>query len=314
MSESNRKEIDVAFDDVVAKLAQDMPLILHGSGDVPPHAVLPSTSKVLATLTARYVSNLVDAALDAQHITFSSDSAAAVAQPQMLPPPSFPLRSLRPHPPPLPSAATASSSSLQILPTIGKRRRKVGDEFWDEPLVPKIRNSGVLPTSTDLASDQFPPTTTPSPRMEGPEEERDESWVGAAGVDLLNSSRVRSAYVRGGGPYGGGLSAHSFVFPVCHDVYAYNRVLEIQSAKRTLQAVLVDPVVAELVQTEGRPAKKKKKTSSRQKHRQDGAADPDEEDLVEDDEDEEEETEGALDGPTWPGLEAILPVHRGGCG
>lgn len=262
------KEIEKAYDLAVEKLAKDMPLIQHGSGDVPPSSVLPSTSKVLATLTAQFISNLVDAALDAQTILCDSDAS----QPQVLPPPRFPRQRKPPIPPPL-AATMAESVGAK------KRRRRADDDFWDEPVVPKLRTNKRAETA--LVAKSSPPSI--------------DDWVGVAGVDLLETSRSRSAYVRG--PHA--LSTQSFVFPVCHDSYAYNRVLEVQASKRSLEALFINPALTDLVRTEGRPVKKKKKDAA--------SATEDPED--EQDEDASEETD-AIDGPMWPGLEAIFPVHR----
>jgi hypothetical protein len=301
--------MDAALDAAASRLARDMPLVLHGSGDVPAPRVLPSTAQTMAALTARYVSSLVDAALDAQRMFCGDDGAAAAAA---LPPPSLPRRRDPPAPPPPPAAAAV------VPPAIGRRRRRAGDEFWDEPLVPRIRKKSPAPetpaiaaaaaAAKDSASNRFPP---PPPRP-APSPPPEDAWVGAAGVDLLGPGRVRPAYVRG--PRA--LSTQSFVFPVCHDAYAYNRVLDAQSAKRGLQSALADPVVAELVRTEGRPPRKKKRKPLRRKKRggsAEGDENEDNDDEAEDDDDEEED-EDATDGPSWPGLEAILPVHRGGYG
>jgi hypothetical protein len=112
---------------------------------------------------------------------------------------------------------------------------------------------------------------------------------------------------------------------VCHDTYAYNRVVEVQTAKRSLEPLLmVDPTLADLVRTEGHRARPLKKSgggaaSKKQKTGASGSAkrsdDPDDEDEdddePDDEEDEDDEEESSkLDGPMWPGLASILPVHR----
>lgn len=243
-----------AFDAAVAKLTSDMPLLLHGSGDVPPPDVDPSAALMLATLTAEYIAKLTDAALDAQSMLLDNRYAT-----RLLPPPSFP-KVRKPAPPPPVESTT--------------KKRKACDEFWDEPLAePKIRSrTSVKP----------PPTP--------------DQWVGAAGVDLFEG-RARSAYVRG--PEA--LSTHSFVFSICHDVYAYGRVMEIQTAKQSVEPLLIDSVLMEMVRENALKPKKKAAAD-----KEGTTSDPEEEDDEENAESEEDEK----DGPTWPGLDAILPVQR----
>lgn len=279
MSSSLRDlDFNKAYGRAIESISKDMPFLQHGSGDVYPSEVLPATAQLLATLTVQYMTQLVDAALDAQSMQCDA------SQPQMLPPPKFPPRRVPPLPPPLAAATTTTTTTLT---TSKKRRKRAGDEFWDEPVVPKIRpkNHSSNSNSNTLAAKR------PTPIDE---------WVGVAGVDCLETSRARAAYVRG--PHS--LSTHCFLFPVCHDVYAYGRVLEVQAAKRSLEPLLLDPVVADMVRTEGRRTKKKQKSSR-------AATDDLEE---EDDEEDNNEEANAKGGPMWPGLEYVLPVHRSNYG
>jgi hypothetical protein len=306
-NETTTSSMEKARSALVARLVEDMPLLQHGSGDVVPSSVNFATSAVLANLTSQYVSNLVDAALDAQQVLCDA------SEPNALPPPVFARHagsSSWMPPPRLPSLASAIGRSSKK-----KRRRKANEEYWDEPVVPKIRKSSDPSNSISSSAEEEDALLSSALR-----------WVGAAGGGgpdaFRETSRVRASYVRG--PHA--LAAHSFVFPVCHDTYAYNRILEVQSAKRGIEPLLmVDPTLADLVRTEGHRrarARPLKKTATNHPKKKGAAAsaksamddpDADDDDDLDDDpdeEDEEEEEAGNVDGPMWPGLASILPVHR----
>ena len=68
------------FEDAVEAIAPDMPLLMHGCGDVAPSDVNPETARLVAQLTVKHISELVDAAVDAHHIL--TDGAGG-----LLPPP-----------------------------------------------------------------------------------------------------------------------------------------------------------------------------------------------------------------------------------
>ena len=245
----------------------------------------------------------------------------------VVPPAAFP----RPRAPPVPIPPSKEKK--------GKKRR-AKDEFWDEPLPePRIRSkiaaAAAAATATTAAQHGSAATEVSGSSISNNNGDDDDDaeaptarkvhvdeWVGAAGVDLFESSRARSAYVRGPSA----LTTQNFIFPVAHDTFAYGRVLEIQNARRQTQSLLVDPVVAELVRTEGQKLHHHRKLSKSKKKQQqkgkgggasgkekaDGTSDPEDED-VDDDEDDAASEGGAddEDGPMWPGLEYILPVHRG---
>lgn len=145
-----------AFADAVAAIAPDMPLLLHGSGDVPPNEVNPETAKLVAELTVQYISDLVNAAVDAHDVL--TDGAGG-----FLPPPPFPNK--RKMPP---------RSSTDAL--ANKRQRKT-QEYWDEPLrEPKIR-SETFEESNDTKTINS------------------DEWVGLAGVDFFEDARSRRVHV-----------------------------------------------------------------------------------------------------------------------
>jgi hypothetical protein len=297
-------------------LAHDMPLLMHGSGDVQPSKVHPESIRILSELTADYIANLVQAAMDAHEILNDG--------PQWLPPPPLP----RDRAPPIPSPpnltndhtnnnrATFTSSSgnggggggsgkqpgsndPQQQQTTQKRQQKrprTEDEFWDEPLPePKIKgmsNSSNHPANRNGAA----VAAANVPKFEGvPIDE----WVGVTGVNFWETSRARKAHVAAPSA----ITTPSFIFPICHDVGLYGKVLDVQLARRAIFApLMVDKILMEMVQTEG--AALRRHRNKRRGDSNHGGGDGDD-----DNEDPDETDLERKDGATWPGLEYLLPVH-----
>jgi hypothetical protein len=273
-----------AFTDIVAAIERDMPVLMHGSGDVRPSAVDPESVRLLSELTANYIADLVHAAVDSHELLNGG------AQP--LPPP--PLCGTQKTATPLPyedekkekdgkgkDTSKSMNNSSKIPEPKYRKRRRVTDEFWDEPLPePKIKNRATRMNQTK------------GPKFEGvPVDE----WVGVSGVDFFESSRARNAHVSAPSAIG----TQSFIFPVCHDVGLYGKVLEVQAARRSIAPLLTDPVIQEVLRNEGAiqgpEALRKRETKG-------GAARDDEPQET----DSEDEEAGAA---TWPGLESLLPLH-----
>jgi len=146
-----------AFEKAVKAIAPDIPLLMHGSGDVPPREVNLDTAGLVAELTVQYMARLVDAAVDA-HRTLTDGAGGGL--------PPLAKRYRTPLVPPRLEKRQETATK--------RKRRKAGQEYWDDPLLePKIRN--VEPT-------------------ENREKQQDE-WVGLAGVDFFETSRSREAYV-----------------------------------------------------------------------------------------------------------------------
>lgn len=260
---------------MVSSISRDMPVIMHGSGDVAASEVNPATAELLSALTAQYIGNLVDAAIDSHDMLRDSEPDLP-----LVPPPCF-SRSRKPPIPPPPVENNSNSNSAGSTSNRKHcKRHRATDEFWDEPLPePKIRGG-----------------RKPAKKKGGDDDEVNvDEWVGAAGVDLWEESRARAAFVRGNAA----LSTHSFIFPICHDVYAYGRVTEVQAASRAVAPLLLDPVLMDMVQTEGKlkhaPTSKKKAPGN--------TSDPEEDDEENPDDDEDEQVSA------WPGVESLLPVH-----
>lgn len=283
-SKKSRNELKKeAFGAVVAALERDMPLVMHSSGDVLPQAVLPESVRLLSELTANYIAELVHAAVDSHELLNGG--------PQPLPPPPL----ARPRQTVTPRPYHEQDDHNHHHPTDDtnnnkhgnqrkrSRRRRIRDEFWDEPLPePKIKNK---PTKA---------TEIQGPTYEGvPVDE----WVGVSGVDFFESSRARNAHVS----LPSAIGTQSFIFPVCHDVGLYGKVLEVQAARRNIAPLLADPVIQDVLRNEkslqgpGALRKRDKKRTT----------------AAEEDEPEESESDNEPEGfgPTWPGLESLLPLH-----
>ncbi|GAX12237.1 hypothetical protein FisN_1Hh167 [Fistulifera solaris] len=274
-----KEKLNQAFQSTVAKLVQDMPLLMHGAGDVMPNEVNPDTTALLAALTTHYMEQLVEAAIDAHQMSRHNNT-----QDPSLPPGSFRKSLLPPLPsPPEPAFPRHPHNSFDTH-TTHKRKRRSTIQYWDEPLPePKIGDEN----------------------HETPPPEDADTWVGLAGVDFFHD-RTRMAYVQAPAA----LTTQSFIFPLCHDTYTYGRIVEQQAFQQSLEPVLVDRVVMEMVQAEGQQqharALKKNKTGVNNKKKKqvekDGnASDPDDEDgdLSVDEEEEK-------DIPTWPGLDSLI--------
>lgn len=220
-----------AFSKIVAGLAVDMPLLMHGSGDVPPdHGQNSAAVNLLSSLTAQYIAHLTDAALDSHSMLCdgansrrTGDSSMKV---QRLPPPAFPVSRNPPIPSPPSPLLTQQQSKGQsaVITARGRKRHRARDDFWDlplpEPKIKKQNDSAIKEKQDDSAGRK-------NISFGGDEVEIEENvttphvhvdeWVGVTGVDFYQgTSRARLAYVRG--PTSGALSTQSFVFPICHDV------------------------------------------------------------------------------------------------
>ena len=100
-----------AFETCASALVPDMPLLMHGAGDVVPEAVVEESAVLLARLTTEYITRLCSAAVDAHDIL--TDGAGG-----LLPPP-------------------AIEKKLHPMPYSEERRDKrktPGEEYWDDPL------------------------------------------------------------------------------------------------------------------------------------------------------------------------------------
>jgi hypothetical protein len=145
-----------AFEKCVAALGPDMPLLMHGSGDVRPERVDQDSAALVARLTTEYISKLCSAAVvDAHDIL--TDGAGG-----MLPPPAI-QKTLHPMP---------YSEELKHP----EKRKSPGEEYWDDPLPnPKVKGTSK-------------PSSEPQPQQQ--------PWVGLHGVDFYQASRTRKRHIQ----------------------------------------------------------------------------------------------------------------------
>lgn len=297
-----------AFSEAVRALSRDMPILMHGSGDVLPDQVNPDTVQLMCELTVQYMSNLVDAAVDAQQLLAGSQATVP-------PPPPYPKK----RKPPLPSAPEppkkdGDEKNKITEPLLEKKPIRPDVEYWDEPLPePKIvkrPRTSLDPRERDVRASAFH-----SPRAHqqsafakeaGKEQREDQQvhideWVGVAGVDFWEQSRSRAAHVRM--PFAIGVQC--FIFPICHDGYLYGKAMQVQASRRAIAPILTDQVLMDYVRTEGglvrKHAPRRKKNEKKKTNGDAGVEDEPEDDVEEEDEDESAQ---------WPGLESLLPVHR----
>lgn len=210
------------FNELADSLFPDLPLIMHGSGDVHPNDVNPATVSLLSFLVARYIRDLVDAAVDAHDILTDGSG-------RLMPPAS-----------PFPKDDGCRGKDIKSRNSRKRTRWNISEredcilhdaEDWELPLSPaKIcRKDG----NNDMREDEEQIVSH-------------DEWQGTVGIDL-NENYIRSNY--SSIPYT--IGPQSFVFPICHDPILYSRVREIQSARRNITDVLMDPVVAECIREEG---------------------------------------------------------------
>lgn len=339
-----------AYSEIVDSLSKDMPLIMHGSGDVPIWDVNPRSARILAQLTANYISNLVEAAVDSQEILNDGE------RPSLPPPPLMskekrrkaPLPSAYEWPPSLlaksskaPATTTAATKKKKKQtkaeaaaaakgttgaatpdakdaaakkatttgakpaaavnkPNFGeKKKRKRRDvDYWDEPLPePKIKNkTSSEPTFSEADGIIYKGVPIGD-------------WVGVAGVDFFEDSRIRNAHVS----LPAAVGAQNFIFPVCHDKHLYGKILEIQATRRSMEPILTDSVVMDVIRAEtnlqGPFGALRKRREREQKQKKSGG----ETSGGQEDEDEEPEGTDSEDEfsrrPVWPGLDELLPMH-----
>lgn len=317
-----------AFSEAMEALAPDLPLLMFGSGDVQPDEVNADTVALVAELTVQYMNRLVDAAVGAHDIL--TDGAGG-----LLPPAALPLNRVPQRPSsfsedgvfttipvsiPNPMVATTSkgtsasrrgTTATMAMTTVELKkkriRKKANKEYWDDPLPePKIRkqqqetqSDGTIGGNSNVKTNA---TTAAAPRA-APMVHVDE-WVGVSGVDFYETTRARNAYVVA--PTA--ITTKCFIFPICHDAGLYGRVMEIQSARRNITPYLADPVWAELVRTEGSRRRIHVRSSNKSSANDGDGGDNGGE--REEDDDEDNEVEDIIHA-TWPGLESLLPIHRG---
>mmetsp|Transcript_10747 Transcript_10747/g.16201 ORF Transcript_10747/g.16201 Transcript_10747/m.16201 type:complete len:377 (-) Transcript_10747:227-1357(-) len=247
-------------------LLPDLPLLMHGSGDVFPEQVNPKSVAVLAQLTERYIASLVSAALDAHDIFTDGEVVGGGACLAI---------------PPFASSAAATaaadsdseddnnySAKEESDETIRKRKRsdkeKISKKFkqrkidyWDQPLPAAAPGGGGEEDSSneidssinesDSSDDDSEDEASQLTTLRNGERRKNSGFIGTVPLDLHANQRTRDYYVSA--PTA--MDARSFIFPICHDAVLYQRIKEMQANRRAISIDMMDHVLLQAVQEEG---------------------------------------------------------------
>jgi hypothetical protein len=248
-------------------LLPDLPLLMHGSGDVLPEHVNPKSVAVLAQLTERYIASLVSAAVDAHDIFTDGEVVGGGACLGI---------------PPFASSAGATAaadsdseddnnnfSAKEESDEARKRKRTEKDkiskkfkqrkiDYWDQPLPAAAGGGGgggeedslnELDSSiydSDSSDDESDDDASQlSSQRVG--ERRKTGFIGTVPIDLHANQRTRDYYVS----EPTAMDARSFIFPVCHDAMLYQRIKEMQANRRAISRDMMDHVLLQAIQEEG---------------------------------------------------------------
>jgi len=244
-------------------LLPDLPLLMHGSGDVLPEDVNPKSVAVLAQLTERYIASLVSAALDA-HDIFTDGEVVGGGACLGIPP--FASSAIA-------NAAADSDSEDDSNYIIAKEdseetiKRKRSDkdkisrkfkqrkiDYWDQPLPAagggEDDSSNEVDSSmndSDSSDDDSDDDASQKSPLKSGERRKKSGFIGAVPVDLHANQRTRDYYVSA--PTA--MDARSFIFPICHDAVLYQRIKEMQANRRAISRDMMDHVILQAVQEEG---------------------------------------------------------------
>lgn len=233
-------------------LLPDLPLLMHGSGDVLPEHVNPKSVAVLAQLTERYIASLVSAALDAHDIFTDGEVVGGGACLGI---------------PPFASAAAAAAdndseddgnynSKEESEETLKKRKRadkeKISRKFkqrkvdyWDQPLpAAGGEDDSLNEVDSDSSDEDGSDDASQSSSLRG---RKNSGFIGTVPIDLHANQRTRDYYVSA--PTA--MDTRSFIFPICHDAVLYQRIKEMQANRRAISRDIMDHVLLQAVEEEG---------------------------------------------------------------
>ena len=211
-SRCNLNRDEKAYAELVKALIPDLPLLMHGSGDVNPEQVDPSTTFLLAELTARYIQNLVDAAVDAHEISTDGNGDGIL--------------------PPLPPNQSFSSSKKRKIANTKCTHEKLS--VWDD-------NHDLIKSNDNQGNNYNQNHHTQENMI-------DDEWQGLKPMDFFAADRYDQRVRR---PRNGlNIGAQAFIFPICHDKELYSRVKEVRAARRNMISDLLDPVLLDVMNEE----------------------------------------------------------------
>jgi len=332
-----------AYSEIVEALSIDMPLIQHGSGDVIPFELNRKSTRILAELTANYIFNLVEAAVDSQEILNDGQRAP------LPPPPLVPNGKKRK--PPLPSEyewppsilasnGTKGGTSTKKVAVIKKTKKNTKD-YVATGTTDADGNDDTVTSTNDAtvkkSSTSNKPITVNNNRF-GEEKKRKRRDIDYWDEPLpepkikhkprLLLAASDEGIVYQGVPIGdwvgvagidfyedkirqahvtlpAAIGVQCFIFPVCHDKHLYGKILNVQATRRSMEPELTDKVIMDVIRNEGRFDVLRKRTRFSKTLKKGG--DTQEEDN-EDPEATDSEHEDSIT-PLWPGLDELLPMH-----
>lgn len=271
---SGNKSSSAQHKSLAHALIPDLPLLMHGSGDVLPEQVDPVSVATLARLIENYVASLVSAAVDAHDIFTDGEVVGGSA---CLGPPPFRA----------PAGGRESdgddaevdfdddekaTKKRKTKERASRRQKKANIDYWDLPLPPVKENNADGNLATNDGLDSSNDSEEDSNDDSDDDDDDDEPLIahalrrstslsttnsdsaiipamqGLAPLDLHANERIRNFYVASPTV----MDARSFIFPICHDAFLYQRVKEVQASRRAIQRDVVDPVLLDVMMEEGR--------------------------------------------------------------
>ena len=228
-------------------LLPDLPLLMHGSGDVRPECVNPKSVAVLAQLTEKYIATLVSAAMDAHDVFTDGEVVGGGA---CL------------GPPPFSAAATNTladgddddddkidtkrkAKHHNSAPSRQKKKQKV--DYWDVPFVGGKNQDDSSTTAGDSSDDDAPIITSKRKFDKFEDKVAFGNVEGFSPLDVHVNERTRDYYVSAPTV----MDARSFIFPICSDAVLYQRIKEVQASRRAIRRDVVDNVLMNVMKEEG---------------------------------------------------------------
>jgi hypothetical protein len=251
-------------------LIPDLPLLMHGSGDVLPEQVDPVSVATLARLIENYVASLVRAAVDA-HDIFTD--GGVVGGDAFLGPPPFgdPARGGESDDEDeFAYEDDETTATKKRKKKASRRKKRARIDYWDMPLPPVKRDNA----NGDIAPNNCLDSGLDSDDDSGDDDDDDEPMIapfrrlssssssatcnadlalipanqGLVPLDLHVNERIRNFYVAAPTV----MDVRSFIFPISHDAYLLQRVRDVQASRRAIMRDVLDPVMLDVMMEEGR--------------------------------------------------------------
>lgn len=264
----------------------ELPVLMHGSGDVRPEHVHPHSVAVLARLVEKYVASLVSAALDAQDVFTDGQVVGGAA---CLGPPPFrhamgggvggdeEASDDNGSDNEESNAIDSMTKKRKQKAKASARKKKAKIDYWDVPLPPPPRQASSTGGGNNTDTDSSNVSQYSNGDDDDDSDEDDELSMlssyrrnssssiastssmydtqgglptllrGFAPVDLHANERSRNYYVAAPTV----MDARSFIFPICHDAVLYQRIKEVQASRRAIHRDVVDNALLEVMREEG---------------------------------------------------------------